>query len=296
MINKSAPAKVFNVFNLGFLTLLALSCVLPMVHVMAKSLSTASLMTVQKVGLIPLGFTTEAFEKLLIMPQLQSSVLISVLRVLIGTFINMAMVTLTAYPLSRESEELKGRNVIIWFLLVPTLFSSGLIPNYIWVRDLKLIDNFWVMILPGALPLFNAIMMMNFFRNIPRSLYEAALLDGAGHIKILTKVYIPLSMASFATISLFCIVGHWNAWFDAVIYINNINLMPLQAIMRGIISRTQDFARLLGKAVSVEQLQYVSQENLTAAAIIITILPILASYPFLQKYFVTGVVMGSVKE
>lgn len=290
--------KVFACLNYAFLAVLAASCVVPLLHVLALSLSDASLLTVHNVGFIPRGFTAEPYRQFLQSASFLPSVGVSVCRVLLGTLVNMALVTLTAYPLSRETEELKGRNVFMWFLVFPLLFSGGLIPVYLWLRDLHLLNNFWVLILPGALPIFSAIMMMNFFRSLPKALYEAAMIDGAGHFAILYKVFIPLSLPSIATLSLFSIVGHWNAWFDALLYMNDVAKWPLQTLMQSLITQAQDISLLVskGRQVDPELLRKVSQQNVSSAAIIVSVIPILCIYPFLQKYFIAGIVAGSVKE
>ena len=149
--------------------------------------------------------------------------------------------------------------------------------------------------LPGAVPVFNVIMMMNFFRGLPRGLHEAALVDGASHVRVLTSIYIPLSTASIATLSLFCIVGHWNAWFDALVYINEPTKLPLQTVMQNLISQARDLTKIVQQG-NIGALRKLSKKNVTAAAMVISIIPILLAYPFLQRHFISGVVIGSIKE
>ena len=287
--------RVFTVLNYGFLGLLALSCLYPLVHVLAVSFSDASILTVRDVGVIPLGFTTQPYQQLIIGPVFARALLVSVLRVLVGTVVNMGLTTLTAYPLARETSELRGRGVYMWFLVFPLLFSGGLIPTYLWLRQLHLLGRFWVLILPGAVPVFNVIMMMNFFRGLPKALYEAALVDGASHPRVLASIYVPLSKASIATLSLFCIVGHWNAWFDALVYINEPTRLPLQTVMQNLISQTRDLTKIVQQG-NIGALHKLSKKNVTDAAMIISIVPILLAYPFLQRHFISGVVIGSIKE
>ncbi len=298
MLYKSLSYRVFTNFNYLFIGIVALSCVIPLIHVIAISFSDGSLITVRDVGFIPLGFTWEPYKQFISSPSFLQSVENSVLRVLIGTLVNMTLVTVTAYPLSREHEELRGRNFFMWFLVFPMLFSGGLIPSYLWIRDLNLLNNFWVLLLPGAVPIFSVILMMNFFRGLPKALYEAAMIDGAGHITILFKIFIPLSLPSIATLSLFSIVSHWNAWFDALIYMNDISKWPLQTLMQSIISESQNISAMItkGQHVDPDLIRKLSQKNVSAAAIILSVVPILCVYPFLQKYFITGIVVGSVKE
>jgi putative aldouronate transport system permease protein len=287
--------RAFSVFNYVFLTGLALSCLYPLLHVLALSFSEASLLTVKDVGLVPLGFTTEPYRQLIIGPVFARAAAISVLRVIVGTVLNMVLTTLTAYPLAREASELKGRGAYMWFLVFPLLFSGGIIPMYLWMRDIGLLGRFWVLILPGAVPVFNVIMMMNFFRGLPRSITEAALVDGASHPRVLASIYIPLSKASIATLSLFCIVGHWNAWFDALMFINEPTKLPLQTFMQNLIAQARDLLKIVQQG-NVDALRRVSKKNVTAAAMVISIVPILLAYPFLQRHFISGVVIGSVKE
>ncbi len=287
--------RTFSAFNYVFLAALALSCLYPLVHVLALSFSDASLLTVRDVGVVPLGFTTDPYRQLIVGPVFGRALVIAVLRVLIGTVVNMVLTTLTAYPLARETSELKGRGTYMWFLVFPLLFSGGLIPTYLWLRQLHLLGSFWVMILPGAVPVFNVIMMMNFFRGLPRGLHEAALVDGASHLRILASIYIPLSTASIATLSLFCIVGHWNAWFDALVYINEPTKLPLQTVMQNLISQTRDLTKIVQQG-NIGALRKLSKKNVTAAAMVISIIPILLAYPFLQRHFISGVVIGSIKE
>jgi putative aldouronate transport system permease protein len=291
----SKTYKTFSVFNYLFLAALALSCIYPLLHVVALSLSDASTLTVRDVGIIPKGVTLEPYKQLVIGPLFPRALSISVLRVLIGTLVNMALTTLTAYPLAREASELKGRGAYMWFLVFPLLFSGGLIPTYLWMRHLGLIGSFWVLILPGAVPVFNVIMMMNFFRGLPRAIHEAALVDGASHPRILASIYIPLSKASIATLSLFCIVGHWNAWFDALMYINEPTKLPLQTMMQNLIAQARDLLRVVQQG-NAAALRKISKKNVSSAAMIISIVPILLAYPFLQRHFISGVVIGSIKE
>jgi putative aldouronate transport system permease protein len=287
--------RTFSVFNYAFLALLALSCLYPLLHALALSFSDASLLTVRDVGIVPLGFTAEPYRQLIVGPVFGRALAISVLRVLVGTVANMVLTTLTAYPLARGSRELKGRGVYMWFLVFPLLFSGGLIPTYLWLRQLHLLGSFWVLILPGAVPVFNVIMMMNFFRGLPPALHEAALVDGAGHLRILSSIYIPLSTASIATLSLFCIVGHWNAWFDALVYINEPTKLPLQTVMQNLIAQARDLSKIVQQG-NIGALRKLSKKNVTAAAMVISIIPILLAYPFLQRHFISGVVIGSIKE
>jgi len=277
----------------SILMLLALSCVLPIIHVVAVSFSDSAAATANKVRFIPVGFNVEAYRYVLSNNNFFNAFTISVQRVVAGVFVNIFLVMITAYPLSLEKGKLKGRGLIIWFIFVPMLFSGGLIPTFLLIRDIGLLDNFWVLILPGALPVFSVIIMLNFFRTLPKSLHEAALIDGASHFTILFKIYFPLSMASIATLTLFSAVGHWNEWFSPLIYFFDSSKWPLQTFLSRLLVSI-DYTRV--SVHEIELLKRLSDRSFKASQIVFTTLPILFVYPFLQKHFVSGIVLGSVKE
>ena len=293
--NLSVSRRVFLTFNYTFLSILSIICFLPMLHLAAVSLSNKAPASANLVRFWPIGFNTTSYQLILNTTRFTSAFQVSVLRVLVGTAVNMILITLTAYVLSRESRDVKGRNLLMWYFIVPMLFSGGLIPTYLVVRDVGLLDTFWALIIPGAIPIWNVVMMMNFFRNLPRSLYEAAMLDGATHPRVLAQVFIPISLPSIATITLFSMVGHWNSWFDGMIYINNPDFQPLQTYIRNIVTRGLDI-QLLAREGNFRVIETVSNETLKAAQVFVATIPILVAYPFLQKYFVKGITIGAVKE
>lgn len=214
-------------------------------------------------------------------------------RVFVGTGLNLVVTISLAYGLSKDN--LKGKTVITGFVFFTMLFSGGLIPTFILVKGLGLIDSRWAMVLPCLVNTWNLLIMRNFFYAIPKSLEEAAVIDGANDIQILTKVVLPLSKASIATIGLFYAVSHWNAWFDAMLYINKTPLLPMQNILRNIITAASSIGDLGAEAYNSLDVVPPSQ-SIRAATIVITTLPILVVYPFVQKYFVKGVMVGSVKD
>lgn len=290
----SVSSRVFDIFNYIFIGMLTLSCILPIWHILAVSLSDKAASSANLVKLWPVGFHTMAYQRVLENAGFLHSFLVSVERVLAGTAINIILICITAYPLSREPEELKGRNTLMWVLIFPMLLSGGLIPAYLVVRDTGLLNSFWSLIIPGAVPVFSVIMMMNFFRSLPKSLYEAAMIDGAGHLTILFKIFIPISMASIATLSLFSMVGHWNDWFTGIIYLSDVGKWPLQSFLRQMLLPSFTTEQL--NYADIESFKYLSDRNFRAAQLFISIIPIMCVYPFLQKYFVVGIVLGSVKE
>ena len=204
----------------------------------------------------------------------------------------MLLIILTAYPLTKSDTKLTGRSFYTWFFFITMLVSGGMIPNFVLVGQLGLRDNILSLILPGALPVFNLVLMINFFRQVPIEMEEAAMIDGASHVKILAQIYVPLSKAAMATISLFCMVNHWNAWFDGMIYMKSPEKLPLQTYLRNVILK-MDMSQMTGDDYGL--LQMLSNDSIKCTQIVVAVIPILCVYPFLQKYFVKGIVLGGVK-
>lgn len=278
--------------------LLTLSCLIPLMNVISLSFSSSQAVASNKVGLWPEEFTFAAYEKIINDAQFWRSFGISVFRVAMALIINLFMIVTLAYPLSKSVKVFRSRKVFMNIMVFAMLFSGGMIPNYLVVRYLGLINSVWALILPGAVPIGSVILVMNFFRSVPKSLEESALLDGANPWQILTRIYIPISLPSLATVSLFSIVGSWNDFFGGLIYITKVENYPLMTYIQ---SLSVNIAETLQKAggMSTQQLQAllsVSNRNLNAAKIVVAIVPLLVIYPFLQKYFVQGIVVGAVKE
>lgn len=278
-----------------FMCAVAFICLLPILNVLALSFSSSNAAAAGAVKLWPIGFNLASYRYALTKPQFVTSFFVSVQRVVLGLGINMLFTVLAAYPLSKTKKELFGRNVYVWFFFFTMIFSGGLVPWYIVVNQTGLMNTIWAVILPGAVPVYNVIILLNFFRQLPRELYEAAVVDGAGEVYILTKLYLPLSIPSLATLALFVAVGHWNSWFDGLILMTNPENYPLQTYLRSlIVVKNMQTMSSLSKADLME-LSKVSDRTLRAAQIFIAALPILGVYPFVQKYFMKGLVMGSVK-
>ena len=278
--------------------LLTLSCLIPLMNVISLSFSSSQAVASNKVGLWPEEFTFAAYEKIINDAQFWRSFGISVFRVALALIINLFMIVTLAYPLSKSVKVFRSRKVFMNIMVFAMLFSGGMIPSYLVVRYLGLINSVWALILPGAVPIGSVILVMNFFRSVPKSLEESALLDGANPWQILTRIYIPISLPSLATVSLFSIVGSWNDFFGGLIYITKVENYPLMTYIQ---SLSVNIAETLQKAggMSTQQLQAllsVSNRNLNAAKIVVAIVPLLVIYPFLQKYFVQGIVVGAVKE
>lgn len=287
--SRSWGSRLFDVIIHLLLALLALACVVPMLHLLAVSLSDRAASQGGLVGLYPIRFTTGSYTRVLTSKPFLDAIIVSVKRTVVGTAIQMTMVVLAAYPLSKTSEVWRGRQLFMWIVLFAMLFSGGLIPNYLVVRRLGMFDSLAALVIPNALPIWSAIMMMNFFRETPRELEEAAVIDGASHFHLLGYVFLPLATPALATLTLFSAVNHWNAWFDGMIYIVTPMRTPLQTYLRRV-AVVQDFSTL-----SSEDWMQFSERSVRAAHIFLTIVPILLIYPFLQRYFVTGIRLGAIK-
>ena len=276
--------------------LLGLICLLPLLNILALSFSSSDAAAANIVGFWPVKFTVAAYRKILEDGQFWRSFLISVARVAIQLALNLVLIVLMAYPLSKSEREFKGRNIYMNLLIFAMLFSGGMIPSYLVVRNLGLINTIWALVLPGAVPIFSVIMVMNFFIGVPKSLAEAAIIDGSTPLQVLTKVYIPCSNPVIATIALFSIVGSWNDFFGGLIYMTKVANYPLQTYIQTLSVRLEDILNSGGSLTTLVNAMEVSKQNLNAAKIVVSVIPLLLIYPILQKYLITGIVMGSVKE
>jgi putative aldouronate transport system permease protein len=267
-------------------------CILPLLHILAVSFSGKAPASAGMVVLWPIDFTLHAYTETINNPHFLSALNIAVERTVFGTSLSMIVVILAAYPLSKEYSYFRSRTAYVWFFVFTMLFSGGIIPSYILILNLGLMNTLWALILPGAVSVWNLILLLNFFRTVPRELEEAALIDGAGHLKTALHIYLPISMPAIATLSLFAMVGHWNSWFDGLLYLKDTEKYPLATFLQMLIVQ-QDFANA---SINIESLKDISERTVKAAQIFIGALPILLVYPFLQRYFVKGIVLGSVKE
>ncbi|MFM9281187.1 carbohydrate ABC transporter permease [Paenibacillus jiagnxiensis] len=292
MYQKTVPYRIFNVFNTCFLILLALMCIIPLIHVLAVSFSAKAAADANLVGLWPVDFSLEAYKKTIDNPVFLHSIWVSVKRTVLGTALTLLVTFLAAYPLSKETSVFRSRGIYSWLFVFSMVFSGGLVPFYIVIQKLGLIDSFWVMVLPSAVNTFLIILMLNFFRGIPKELEEASLIDGAGHFRTLFSIYLPVSLPSIATIGLFSMVYHWNSWFDGLLYLSNSKDYPLATFLQTVIIQ-RDMSSM---SMSPTEMELLSQTTVNAAQIFIGAAPVLIVYPFLQKYFVKGMTLGSVKE
>ena len=290
---ESWSRKTFHIMNTTVLTLITLMGIVPFIHLLAVSLSSNSAAMAGAVTLWPKEWTFDAYRYLGQNAEFFRSLGISVQRVLLGTIINMLLVVMTAYPLSKENKKFRLRTVYVWYFAITMFFGGGLIPTYIVGKETALLDTIWAVVLPGALNVWYTVMLLNFFRGVPKDMEEAAIIDGAGHFRLIWSIYLPVSLPAIATIVLFTVVGHWNAWFDGILYMNSPANYPLQSYLSTLITAINM------KAISIDSLsllQNMGEVNLRTAQIFMGALPIMIVYPFLQKYFIKGIVIGSVKE
>lgn len=297
MVNKiklSTGRKIFLAADIIIILLMAVFCLLPIINLLAFSFSSSKAIIDNEVTLFPVQFTTQAYSYVLQNSKFWQSVSVSFLRVGIGVPVNVILTILVAYPLSKSAQQFPARKYYVAFMLFVMLFNGGLMPSYFIVAKTKLIDTIWALILPGAVPVFNCIVLLNFFRGLPGELEESAKLDGARQGTIMTKIFLPLSKPAIATITLFSLINHWNAYFDGLIYSNHTQNYPLQSYLQTLVVSTTDLIKN-GDMEALMKLASVNDVNLRAAQIFISIIPLMVIYPLLQKYFTTGLVLGSVK-
>lgn len=286
----SFSRKLFHAANYTVMIAVSLLCLLPFIHIWAISLSGSAAVNAGFVKLWPVNFNLDAYAYILKDSKFSEAFWISIQRTVLGTFVNVFLCVIVAYPLSKETNHFPARSIYVWYFMITMLIGGGLVPTYMVIKQYGLIDSLWVLILPGAVPVYFIVLMLNFFRGLPKELEESAFVDGAGHWTILFKIYLPLSLPSLATISLFAMVGHWNAWFDGLLYLNRPEHYPLQTFLQTIVTQPD-----MSKIQNLSQVMDISTRNVKTAQIFIGMLPILVVYPFLQRFFVKGIVLGSVK-
>jgi putative aldouronate transport system permease protein len=286
-IKRASSERIFAYFNTIILIFVSFLTLFPFLHIVAKSFSAEAYVLAKDVVLWPVGFTTSSYSYVLGNPRFIRAFGVSVYVTTVGTALNMLLTTITAYPLSKK--RMPGKSIIMFMYVFTMMFNGGLIPTYLLVRNLGLINRLWALILPAAVIPFNMIILKNFFMSIPDSLEESAVIDGATQLRILFTIIVPLSLPAMATVGLFYAVGHWNQYFNALIYLSDRALYPLQLYLREII--IEDGAQL----VDAEALMDVAPISVRGATIVAATVPILLVYPFVQKYFVKGIMIGAVK-
>jgi len=290
-----SPARTaFIILNGIILSVAGLTCILPFIHMLATSFSHSSVVAAGRVSFWPIDFSTASYEYAFRGGKFFPALWISVQRVLLGGALNLLLIFFTAYPLSKGRDKVAGRHIYAGFFVFTMIFNGGLIPTYILVTGLGLINSMWALVLPYGLSVFSIVIMMNFMRGLPEELEESARIDGAGVFSVMFRILLPLLTPSIATVGLFSIVWHWNDWFSGLIYMQNTSSYPLQTYLRTLVVRMDDILRT-ARGDYARILQMMNARTGRAAQLFLGMIPVLAAYPFLQKYFTTGLVLGSVK-
>ncbi|MFD0867636.1 Inner membrane ABC transporter permease protein ycjP [Chlamydia abortus] len=281
-----AGDRLFNMVVIVILSLCGIVAVFPLLYVVSVSLTPlGEVLRSGSFPIIPRQITFSAYKTLLQEAGMVKALGVTVLVTVAGTFLNMLFTVLMAYPLSRKW--LPGRSLFLMMILFTMLFSGGIVPTYLIVKAMGLLNSLWALILPTLIGSFNVLIVKSFFEQLPEEIFESARMDGAGEFRILVQMALPLSLSVMATISLFYAVGHWNDFFQAIMYITDRNLFPLQVVVREILMQTQQPMENVENMTPTQTLQM--------AAVVLASLPIIVVYPFLQKYFTKGMLLGSIK-
>lgn len=289
-MKESKGEKTFHLINDLFMIAIALVCVLPILHIFARAFSSASAIGTGRVFLWPVEFHTKGIGYILEYTMFLRSLANSLLITCVGTVITLAITILTAFATAQP--KLKGRTFITYLYVFVMIFNAGIVPNYFLIKNLGLINNLWCLILPAVVSPYNTFVLRRGFESVPESLHEAATIDGASWFRILWSVTIPVSKASIATIVVFSSVHFWNKYFDALIYVTKNELKPITMFLYDMVKHTNiiDFSGRYGNMTNL------SQDVFNAATVLLTVLPILAVYPFMQRYFIKGTMAGAIKE
>ncbi|HLU22268.1 carbohydrate ABC transporter permease [Lederbergia graminis] len=291
--------SLFSIINYSLLALFAFTTLYPFIYILAYSLSDGVEAMKNTIYFLPKGFTFENYITIFKDTKFLGAYQITILRTLIGTVLHVFLSALFAYALTRKN--LPGRSFFTFFIFIPTLFSGGLIPTFVLYRDLGLINSFWVYVIPFLYSFFHIIILRTFFQQIPSSLEESAKMDGCGDFQIFMRIIMPLSIPVLATIGLFNGVFHWNDWFTGTYFVTSKELLPVQTLLNNLLNESQALADAakraseIGTSTGLVNASQTTPESLRMATLMIATLPILCLYPFLQKYFVKGVMIGSIK-
>ncbi len=289
---KTKGDAIVEIINLIVLGILCLVIVLPIYHMLVVSLSDGNAVIRGEVGLIPVGFNLTSYMAVLSNPDIPNSYLNTIIYTTLGTLIAVTMTACCAFPLSRK--KFLGRNIFTFMIIFTMFFDAGMISNFMVINSLDMLNTIWAIILPGAISAWYMVIMRTFFQQIPEELFESANLDGAHDLKIFYKIVLPLSVPTIATMVLFYAVGHWNSWFPALIYLDDKAKYPVQLIMRNIVLSGETTA-MSSTASSLSGDLGTITTNIKYAVVFITMLPILCVYPFVQKHFVKGIMVGALK-
>ncbi|MDY3971589.1 MAG: carbohydrate ABC transporter permease [Clostridia bacterium] len=294
--DNSLSSKILDIVIYVSLILLMIITLYPIIYIFSVSVSSTTAYESGRVVFLPVEFNLEAYKVILKAGTIPRSFVNSVIYTLLYTVVSLFMTTTMAYPLSRSKDRVAFKGFFSKIVIFTMFFNAGIIPNYLVVKGLGLMDSMWALILPSAISTYNLVVMRSFFEGIPDDLEEAAFIDGANEITIFWKIMLPLSKAALATVGLFYGVYMWNSWFNAMLYLQSDTKFPLQLIIRQIIMQNQMAAELAAMGdTSMLTDQTTNSVSLKYATLFLSILPMLAVYPFIQKYFVKGVMVGSVK-
>lgn len=285
---------MFEIINIIVLGLLLFSCIYPLWYTFCVSISEKSAANAGLVTIYPIGFSLSSYKEIISDNLFFNAFWISIQRTVLGTAFSLLMTVLMAYPLARPKKDFKMRNFFMWVLVFCMLFSGGLIPWYLTIQNYHLLNTIWALVLGGGVPVFNVILVMNFFRNLPKEMNEAAVVDGAGPWAILFRVYIPCSIPVLAAVALFTGVYHWNEFFNGLVLMSTSDKYPLQTYIQQLVVNIPVGANLTPE--QYKKLSELSNRTLNSAKVFIAMVPMLIVYPFLQKYFVSGIMLGAVKE
>ncbi|MFE5317706.1 carbohydrate ABC transporter permease [Paenibacillus sp. NPDC056579] len=288
--DRSWGNRLFHTINYSLLTLISVITIIPFIYIVMVSFATPEEVVKGGLLLFPSQFTLGAYKYIFSTDTMLRSILISIYVTALGTFINLIMTSFTAYPLARTN--LRGRRTLMLMILITMLFSGGLIPTYFVVKAFGLINTYWSLMIPTAISAFNLIVLKNFFQQIPDGLEDSAKIDGCNDLGILFRIILPLSMPAMATFGLFYAVSHWNTFFNAVMYINDAEKFPVQVVLRQIVLLSQD---QIGDTTTQQDPTDYLPQTIRMASIVVATIPIVMVYPFLQKHFAKGVLLGSVK-
>ena len=289
MIKISKAERAFDIVNNIVLGMLALTMLLPFLNVLAKSLSSETAVNMGIVGIFPMGLQFGTYKYVLTQSQFINSFKVSVFITVVGNILSMLMTVICAYPLSKP--HLRGRRVFMLIYIFTMLFSGGIVPNYLLMKGLNLLNTVWVLILPSMLSVFNMIVVKTFFEELPESVEESARMDGASNFTVLFRIILPMSLPVLASVGLFYAVSFWNSYFRAVMYITKPSLKPLQQYLYDMVTQSLNS----DSAGNVDRAMNMAPDAIRSATIMVSTLPIFCLYPFLQKYFVKGITIGSVK-
>ncbi|CAM4175357.1 carbohydrate ABC transporter permease [Lederbergia lenta] len=288
-MKESMSRTVFTRFNYLFLSLMGLIMLLPFLHILAGSFSSGNAIMQGKVTIFPIEFTLLNFKAVLNDAAIWRSFGISIFVTVFGTAINLLLTSLMAYGLAKT--DLKGRSFLILLVLFTMIFQAPMIPSYLVVKDLGMLNTLWSIMIPNAISAFNLIIMMSFFQRIPKDLLEAARIDGCGEYRTWWKIALPMSLPAMTTVGLFYAVGHWNGYFNSLMFIRDSSLFPLQVKLRKLLVESDAEAMMQSAELTLSSI-----EGIKMAAIMVATIPILVIYPFIQKYFTQGAMLGSIKE